>query len=259
MRILFLVTFLALVTVSWTHPAFESITDRTTVFMNEALQTQSIPPFSMLFESPAATNTVAPTPPALDNEPSLKQSAPPASVAKENPVPKKETPKISPPPPPAPKPAPAPPPLAPPPSPTPEPQSFVTTLEVEVHARVNITRNEYGLAPVAYNALLATIARGHSADMLARDYFDHDSPEGCDMACRADATGYKWQAVGENIYMMSGYALDAEKLAAMVISGWMNSPGHRANILKEVFTYQGIGVAVRGEDVYVTEMLANPL
>jgi len=94
--------------------------------------------------------------------------------------------------------------------------------------------------------------------MLANDYFEHEDLNGCSSSCRVTNGGYRWQSVGENIYMMSGYKLSPEKAAAMIVDGWMNSPGHRANILGTSFTYSGVGVVSDGESIYATALYAKP-
>ncbi|MFV9506489.1 MAG: CAP domain-containing protein, partial [Oscillochloridaceae bacterium umkhey_bin13] len=97
---------------------------------------------------------------------------------------------------------------------------------------------------------------GHSQDMAQRGYFSHFSPEGRDPSDRVDATGYQWQMVGENI--ASGYRTPQE-----VVAGWMDSPGHRANILRCEFTEIGIGYFERPDDpsrmrTYWTQVFATP-
>lgn len=92
--------------------------------------------------------------------------------------------------------------------------------------------------PLTNHALLNLAAQRHSEDMIERDYFEHTSPDGKDPGDRITATGYVWSTYGENI--AAGYATPAE-----VMGGWMNSPGHRANILNCDFREIGIGYAVR--------------
>ena len=84
------------------------------------------------------------------------------------------------------------------------------------------------------NGLLAKAASRHSADMAARDYFSHTSPEGTDPGTRITAAGYRWSTYGENI-------AKGQSTAAAVTDSWMNSAGHRANILNCAFKEIGIG------------------
>ncbi|MEU8709825.1 sigma-70 family RNA polymerase sigma factor [Streptomyces sp. NPDC048565] len=124
-----------------------------------------------------------------------------------------------------------------PPSPKPAPApkaSAAPSAAAEVIALVNTERAKEGCAPVSGNSLLAKAASGHSADMVARDYFDHTSPDGTDPGARITAAGYRWSTYGENI-------AKGQQTAAAVMDSWMNSEGHRANILNCAFKEIGIG------------------
>jgi uncharacterized protein YkwD len=107
-------------------------------------------------------------------------------------------------------------------------------------------------APLAIDSRLATAARNHSADMAARNYFDHDTPEGVDVATRVTRAGYRWSSVGENIAM-------GQRDAASVMDSWMHSEGHRANILNCGYKHIGIGVAYRGKTPYWTQDFGSPM
>ncbi|MFC5804599.1 sigma-70 family RNA polymerase sigma factor [Streptomyces formicae] len=119
------------------------------------------------------------------------------------------------------------------PDPAPEPPSGGPAQQVL--ALVNAERAKAGCGPVSANGELATAATGHSADMAARDYFDHTSPDGTDPGDRITAAGYSWSTYGENIAR-------GQQTPASVMESWMNSPGHRANILNCSFKELGIGV-----------------
>jgi uncharacterized protein YkwD len=108
--------------------------------------------------------------------------------------------------------------------------------EGAVLAIVNAERAKAGCGPLTIDARLAAAARKHSADMLARKYFSHVTPDGVTMAQRIDREGYRWWAIGENIAA-------GQREPADVMRAWMNSPGHRANILNCKFKQIGIGVA----------------
>ena len=94
--------------------------------------------------------------------------------------------------------------------------------------------------------------------MLVNNYFAHDNASGCSSSCRLTASGYDWSASGENIYVMSGYSIAVDKAIGMAIESWMQSPGHRANILNASFTQEGIGIAFSGIKLYATEDFALP-
>ncbi|MGW6512728.1 CAP domain-containing protein, partial [Streptomyces niveus] len=105
----------------------------------------------------------------------------------------------------------------------------------QVTTLVNAERSKAGCGPVSANSQLRTAALRHSQDMAAKDYFDHNSPDGKDPGDRITAAGYRWTTYGENIAR-------GQQTAAEVMKGWMNSPGHRANILNCAFKEIGIGV-----------------
>lgn len=109
----------------------------------------------------------------------------------------------------------------------------------EVVTLTNAERSRAGLPPLAVDPLLATAAQGHCADMVARDFYDHTSPDGAQPWDRAAAAGSRRRTIGENIAC-------GQRSPAEVVQGWMNSPGHRANILKREFGHIGVGFAGGG-------------
>lgn len=102
---------------------------------------------------------------------------------------------------------------------------------------VNAERGNIGLPALEWCPLVAVAARLHSQDMASRDFYDHVSPEGDEVWDRVTAQGYTYSSVGENIAV--GYESVRE-----VMKGWMNSKGHRENILEEGYTHFGYGRAV---------------
>ncbi|WP_282204860.1 CAP domain-containing protein [Kitasatospora fiedleri] len=101
------------------------------------------------------------------------------------------------------------------------------------------------------NAKLATAALRHSEDMAARNFFDHTNPDGAGPQQRIDAVGYAWSGWGENIAR-------GQKDAAAVMESWMNSPGHRANILNCKFTELGVGVHLGTGGPWWTQDFGTP-
>ncbi|MEV6836663.1 CAP domain-containing protein [Streptomyces sp. NPDC051133] len=104
----------------------------------------------------------------------------------------------------------------------------------EVIALTNAERGRAGLRPLAPDPLLTAAAQAHCADMVARDFYDHTSPDGSRPWDRAAAAGSHRRTIGENIAC-------GQRSPAEVVDGWMRSPGHRANILKREFSHIGIG------------------
>ncbi|MET7596849.1 CAP domain-containing protein [Streptomyces sp. NPDC005481] len=109
----------------------------------------------------------------------------------------------------------------------------------EVLALTNAERTSAGLRPLAADARLTEAAQAHSTDMAVRGFYSHTSPEGREPWDRAAAAGSGHRSVGENIAC-------GQRFPTEVVRGWMNSPGHRANILKPAFTHLGVGFAGGG-------------
>lgn len=129
--------------------------------------------------------------------------------------------------------------------PSSETSSSVSAYEREVVALVNEIRRSYGLNELKLNEELSAVAREKSDDMRRNGYFDHVSPTYGSPFDMMKAFGISYRAAGENIAM--GYPTPAE-----VVDGWMNSEGHRANILNTSFTEIGVGYIADGH--YWTQM-----
>ncbi len=104
---------------------------------------------------------------------------------------------------------------------------------------VNAERARNGLAPLVDNTLLDLAAQRHAEDMTAAGYFSHDSADGRSFDQRIQAVGYAGSSLAENI-AWGGGSLGTPR---RVVSGWMNSPGHRDNILNGALRDSGVGVA----------------
>ncbi|MFH8574914.1 CAP domain-containing protein [Streptomyces zaomyceticus] len=109
----------------------------------------------------------------------------------------------------------------------------------QVIALVNAERAKAGCGPLTANATLTKAAQGHSDDMAARDFFDHTNPDGAGPGERVTSAGYPWSTYGENIAM-------GQSSPEQVMESWMNSPGHRANILNCSFKEIGVGIHSEG-------------
>ncbi|MFH9352914.1 CAP domain-containing protein, partial [Kitasatospora sp. NPDC017646] len=116
---------------------------------------------------------------------------------------------------------------------------------------VNVERAKAGCGPVSAEPRLASAAQSHSDDMADRNYFDHASPEGYHADHRIEAAGYRWSTWGENIAR-------GQKDPAAVMDAWMNSPGHRANILNCSFSQLGVGVRTGANGPWWTQVFAAP-
>ena len=134
------------------------------------------------------------------------------------------------------------------------PYSF--ELERAIYRLTNEVRQKNGVPTLTWENSLRDVARAHSADMLARNYFSHNSPEGRTPNDRIQAhCPISLTMSGENIWMGSNYQnRDIRQLARTIVDNWMSSPGHRLNLLHPEFTDIGVGVATNGMDVQVTQI-----
>ena len=123
-----------------------------------------------------------------------------------------------------------------------EPADTVAAYEQEVFDLVNQIREENGLEPFVYNETLAETARAHSQDMIDRNFFDHTNPDGKSPFDRMRENGLSYSMAAENIAV--GYPSPEA-----VVEGWMNSEGHRANILGGCEEL-GVGLALGGSYGY---------
>lgn len=113
----------------------------------------------------------------------------------------------------------------------------VNKVERSLLCLTNLHRARNGLGALKRDTRLGAAARAHSADMVARDYFDHVSPEGTGPSDRARAAGYPGGA-GENLAAIGGKAT-----AFALFDGWRRSAGHNQNMLNPPYTTAGMGVA----------------
>ena len=128
----------------------------------------------------------------------------------------------------------------------PQTDSQVTAFEDEVVRLVNDIRRQNGLSPLTANWELSRVARYKSQDMLDRGYFSHTSPTYGTPFQMIKAFGLTFRTAGENI--AKGYSTPQA-----VGNGWMNSSGHRANILNASYTQVGAGHGARGH--YSSQMM----
>ena len=125
----------------------------------------------------------------------------------------------------------------------------------DVHARINTERTRRGLAPLRWDDATAAVAAAHSGDMAARDYFAHVDLFGRTASDRTSGlvTGCRGWGTAENIWMARDSTRRHRGAAERAVAGWMASTGHRNNILRARYDTTGVGVAVAGDRVYVTQ------
>lgn len=129
------------------------------------------------------------------------------------------------------------------PKPFPNPPSPDASVAEQVLELTNSNRAANGAAPLTLNPQLTAAAQAFAEAMATQGFFDHTAPDGSTPGDRIIATGYDPYTWGENIAY--GY-----KTADAVMQGWMNSSGHRANILNGSFKEIGIGYALSGSTAY---------
>ena len=154
----------------------------------------------------------------------------------------------------------------------PDPISTQTKeIEKNILKYTNLERTKNGLPELFLDDALSTVARDHSLDMSQNNFFAHENLKGEDPTARARREGYNthkilgngWYSdgIGENIDKMPtgdvqgvGYvSSDPDGIAKVQVDQWMNSPGHRANILNDKYSVIGIGVAYDGTYYFTTQ------
>ncbi|MDA8597014.1 CAP domain-containing protein [Candidatus Pacebacteria bacterium] len=128
-----------------------------------------------------------------------------------------------------------------------------------IHDLTNAAREQAGLTSLRHDRELAEIAEAHSKDMATRNFFSHTNPDNCGLKCRLDEGGYEVMAWGENIIYRTHTAdWTTTELAEYFVESWLDSPGHRKNMLSGTYTHEGVGVYIDGHTVYVTVNFAVP-
>lgn len=160
---------------------------------------------------------------------------------------------------------------------TQKPQHDSSIIEKLIHQYTNEQRRQHGLNQLISDRNLENIAYRHSLDMATNNFFDHTNLKGMEPTDRADIARYSCvknygsyytEGIAENIAQDNLYNSFStingiptsydwntnDEIAQQVVNGWMNSPGHRENILESNYDKEGIGVAIADDDkVYVTQ------
>lgn len=123
--------------------------------------------------------------------------------------------------------------------------SSVSAFEKKVVELTNAERAKQGLAPLTLDTELSKVARAKSQDMKDRNYFDHNSPTYGSPFDMMKSFGISYKSAGENI-------AQGQTSPEQVVQAWMNSQGHRENIMNSSFTHIGVGYVQSGN--YWTQM-----
>lgn len=130
--------------------------------------------------------------------------------------------------------------------------SSFAAMEDEVIRLVNVERAKQGLPALKKNWEVARVARYKASDMATNHYFSHTSPKYGSPFNMMEDFNIRFSAAGENIAM-------GQKTAAAVMQAWMNSPGHRSNILSRNYTQIGVGAAKNSSGtLYWSQLFIKP-
>ena len=129
---------------------------------------------------------------------------------------------------------------------------FMAEVEQAIYNKVNKERAKAGVPALSYNTTMEKYARIKSQDMGDKNYFSHTDPNGNYITTQMKADGVTYNAWGENIAYIGGIT-DPTALANQFMTNWMNSEGHKKNILSTNFSSIGVGVYKIGNKVYATQ------
>jgi uncharacterized protein YkwD len=122
-------------------------------------------------------------------------------------------------------------------------------VQQRVHELINEERTSRGLEEMEYTAPLVDVADTHSEDMAENWYFGHMRG----LIAKYREAGYQCFSAAENIAYTYNFQGDEDRVANQLVDMWMNSPGHRSNILSSSFEDHGIGIAAKGPYVFATQ------
>ena len=138
----------------------------------------------------------------------------------------------------------------------PEVERDFETLEWAIIEGINAIRAERGLSTLDYDPRLQAAAINHSEEMYRLNYFSHTSPvsENSEMTQRIRSEGIAYfKSAGENLAM----GPLSDDIAERFIQMWMDSPGHRDNLLTEAYRFTGVGVYGEGDRIYATQLFSE--
>lgn len=132
------------------------------------------------------------------------------------------------------------------------------TLLQAVASGLAVIRTRYELSSLHPDDRLHTLATARSRDMATRNYFSHTNPDGCGIACHSTQIGVPVTRFAENIGWYAPYdSLSETALADYFLTAWMESKGHRDNLLTPELTHYGLGTALQGDRLIITMVFAT--
>ena len=134
----------------------------------------------------------------------------------------------------------------------------ISQAELAMVNALNVDRTTRGLVPVRVDSRLMAIARGRSADMVAKDYFSHTQPDGRNVFDIISAKKITWYGAGEIIAWNNYPTLETSVAAAN--NQWLNSPGHKAIVVSTSYNYVGVGLALgtNGKKLWTAVYMRGP-
>ncbi|HHT78248.1 MAG TPA: hypothetical protein GXZ93_00365 [Actinobacteria bacterium] len=133
-------------------------------------------------------------------------------------------------------------------------EAALTEYENHVAALINNIRVENGLAPVAADGALTDVAIARSQDMINRNYFSHYTPEGTNVFNFLRGAGIRYRYAGENLAQCQPASIGSPEA---FVDAWMNSPSHRANILRAQYGKIGVSMVETEGRRVVTTVFTN--
>jgi uncharacterized protein YkwD len=112
----------------------------------------------------------------------------------------------------------------------------VSSTALEVAKLTNQVRAKYGLRPLRSNCQLYSAAQNHTVDMVNQRKMSHTGSDGSNVGTRVKRSGYQYSSIAENV-------AQGQRSPSQVVNSWMDSPGHRQNILNPNYTEIGVGYA----------------
>lgn len=136
----------------------------------------------------------------------------------------------------------------------PEAEAALRTLEIRIREEINRIRTARDMETMADDPVLSRVARRYSRAMAEERFFSHTDPQGRQAPDRVLAAGRCYHALAENI----AWNFNVPDPAATAIGVWMNSAGHRGNILNSQFEETGVGAWRRGQTYWFTQLFLQP-
>jgi uncharacterized protein YkwD len=137
----------------------------------------------------------------------------------------------------------------------------IAKIETRIHERINRERHANGAKALSIDSRLADLARAHTNDMVVRGFYGHENPDGLTAPDRLaqEHPELVVLTVAENINLIEPVepgSMSGDDLAARLVQSWVNSEGHRRNLLDPDFTHTGIALSIQGERAIATQMFA---